>query len=320
MRNIILTAVAALIFCGCSSTMVGVKETKESKLSDYRYMQFVKGMRGAENIYVDPDSSKLYVTDLSGIIYMLDDGKKGVLKIVKKLKIGDFATGIVSANDGYLYVNASKYGKEGWLKYGGEIYKVARDLKSYEKISGQYPGINGMTITPEGDIFFAAGDLEFFSPDGEIYRMRYDAKTKSYAEPELFLDDLGSANGMLYSKADDTILFTETFSKLSKFDPKTKKISLVLDKTKIVEGFDDLCIDSFGRIWLAEPVGGFLKMYDPSSKKLTRFRIDGVGVASSCDTKKVDGDELIYVTEREINSDNDGRGVIVLSIDELMKR
>lgn len=36
--------------------------------------------------------------------------------------------GIVQGKDGYLYINASEYDMDGWLEYGGEVYRVDTEL------------------------------------------------------------------------------------------------------------------------------------------------------------------------------------------------
>lgn len=318
MRKVIFSLIVAMFLSGCSSKFVQIKETKVSNLRDYKSAQFIQGMKGAENIYLVPKSSKVYVTDLSGTIYLLDENDDGRMKIKKSLNIGKFANGIVQGKDGYLYVNASEHDMDGWLEYGGEVYRVDTELKSYVKITDKFKGINGLSIDHKGDLYFAIGDLEFFSPNGAIFKMAYNEKLKQYSKPELFLGKLGSANGMFYSKTHNSIFFTETFSKVSMVNLQTKKVSEVFGKTKIVEGFDDLCVDSKNRIWVAEPTGGFLKMYNPKNKKLIRFHIKELGLASSCRTRLKGEEEFIYITEREIDKKNDGRGLIILSISELL--
>lgn len=318
MIKVIFGLITALVLSGCSHDFVRFKETKSAQINDLKSYQFIQGMKGAENLFLPTNSSKVYVTDLNGNIYLLDKNSNGILEVKTSYNIGKYALGIILGKDGYLYVNASQRGKKGWLKHGGEVYKIDTELKSHKKITTSYKGINGLTIDPQGDLYFSIGDLEFLFPDGAIYKMLYNSELEQYGQPKLFLDNLGSANGIFYSTFYDSLLFTETFSKLSKINMRTNKVSKVLGKTKIIEGFDDLCVDSKGRIWVAEPVGGFLKMYNPQNQKVTRFLINGLGVASSCGIRIEDGEEYIYVTEREIKDNDDGRGIIVLSIDELL--
>lgn len=318
MRKIIIGLIVAIFLSSCSSSLVSIKEIKTSNLKDFNSAQFIQGMNGAENIYLVPNSSAIYVTDLSGTIYLLDENDDGRIRIKKSLNIGKSAIGIVQGKDGYLYVTASEHDMDGWLEYGGEVYRVDTELKSYVKITDKFKGINGLSIDDNDNIYFAIGDLEFFFPDGAIYKMTYDEKLNRYNKPELFLDKLGSANGVFYSKIHNSILFTETFSKVSMVSLQTKKVTEVFGKTKIVEGFDDLCMDSKGRIWVAEPTGGFLKMYNPQNQKLIRFHIKELGLASSCRTRLKGEEEFIYITEREIDKKNDGRGLIILSISELL--
>lgn len=319
MRKVIFGLILAMVLSSCSSNLVQTKETKTFSLKDFTSAQFIQGMKGAENILLVPKSTMVYVTDLSGTIYLLDENEDGRMEIIKSMSIGKFANGIVQGKEGHLYVNASEYNMDGWLKYGGEVYRVDTELVSPVKITDKFKGLNGLSIDRKGDLYFATGDLEFFFPDGAIYKMPFNEELKQYGEPELYLDDLGSANGMFYSASHESVFFTETFSKVSMVNLQTIKVSEVFGKTKIVEGFDDLCLDSKGRIWVAEPTGGFLKMYDPKSNELIRFQIEELGVASSCGTRFKGEEEFIYVTEREIDNKNDGRGLIILSIGELLK-
>ena len=101
------------------------------------------------------------------------------------MKLGKCATGITQGKDGYLYVNASEYGEEGWLKYGGAVYKVDKELKSYKEVTGLFKGINGLCTDDRGNLYFAIGDLEFFFPDGAIYKMSYNQKLKKYNQAEM---------------------------------------------------------------------------------------------------------------------------------------
>ena len=319
MYKIFVIFFVSFALAGCSS-MVKTKIVKDDRLSEYESVQFIKGMKGTENIYLDNHTSKIYVTDLSGVLYLLDKDENDSIKIIKSLKLGKCATGITQGKDGYLYVNASEYGEEGWLKYGGAVYKVDKELKSYKGVTGLFKGINGLCTDDRGNLYFAIGDLEFFFPDGAIYKMSYNQKLKKYNPPELHIDKLGSANGLFYSNYYKALILTETFSKVSMVNLDTKAIKKVFDKSKLIEGFDDVCVDSKGRFWVAEPTGGFIKMFDPKNQKLTRYHMDGVGVASSCRTRINNSKEYLYITEREIEKKNDGRGLIVISIDELENR
>lgn len=287
-------------------------------MKDYKSLQFIQGMKGAENIFLVPDFSRIYVTDLSGVVYLLDENDKGLISIIQSLKIGNFATGVVQGQDGFLYVNGSEHGMAGWLEHGGEVYQVDKELKAYKKITGKFKGINGLSIDAVGNLYFTTGDLEFFFPDGALYKMAYNQELKQYDAPELFIDKLGSANGIFYSEFYNSLVLTETFKKVSSINLKTRESELIFGKSKMIEGFDDLCVDSSGRIWAAEPIGGFLKMYDPKNQKLIRFHIKGLGLASSCRIREKNNKAFIFITEREVDQKNDGRGLIVLSIKELL--
>ena len=82
-----------------------------------------------------------------------------------------------------MYVNASAHSKDGWLEEGGEVYKVDKALTSAEKITGSYPGINGLTIDKNNNLHFTTGDLEFLTPYGALYKMSYNSNSNQYTTP-----------------------------------------------------------------------------------------------------------------------------------------
>lgn len=314
MKYCVLSLICMTLLAGCSSDRVKQQENRQLNWNQLSPVSLIEGMRGAENIYMPADSSRIYVTDLSGMVYLLDDNEQGKLEVQASLKVGNTALGIAEGKDGYLYVNASEHDTDNWLTLGGALYQVDKELRSAMRVSGDYPGINGLTRGPEGALYFATGNLRMFSPRGALYKLEFDAVQHQYSAPQPLLLDIGSANGMLYHEHSQELLFSETFSKVSSFDLATQSTSELFGKTRLVEGFDDLCVDSKGRIWVTEPVAGFLKMYERDSMKLTRIRVDGLGVASSCATAMRWGEEHIFVTEREINNNDDGRGLAVIPI------
>ncbi len=314
----LLSMVAVLSLSACSSKLVQEQETIRFNWSELESAQFVEGMKGAENIYLSDESSRVYITDLQGNIYLLEENPEGELEIRSSLKIGNRVLGITKGRDGSLYVNASDYDEAGWLETGGEVYQVDPDLQSFTRFSATYKGINGLASTVTGDLYFATGNMSMFSPQGAIYKIPYDAGLQQYGEPELIDSGLRSANGLYYSAYYNALFFTETFTKVAMLDMQSNTVEELFGKTRIVEGFDDLCVDSIGRIWVAEPVAGFLKVYERDTMKLTRIHVDGLGVASSCRIGFRNGEETIYVTERQIDNKDDGRGVAVISIKDLL--
>lgn len=304
---------------GCSSNSVIVDETLGSTLSSYTNAQFVDGMQGAENLYIDSSSNEIrvYVSDLAGTLYLIEGNDINTLKVTKKLKIASAAFGIAEGLDGYLYVAASSHHVDDVPKKGGNLYRVSKDLKSHEKVSKSIPGVNGVARDKSGDIYLASGNLSLLFPAGKVYKFPYDKERQQYGDAEVLLDDIGSANGLIYSEHHESLLLSQTFSSVGAIDLARKTYQPIFEKSRIIDAFDDLCVDQKGRIWVAEPLGGFIKVYDTSTKELKRFSIDGMGVGSSCGIIYKGGKEYLLVTEREIDKDNDGRGLLILSMEAL---
>jgi hypothetical protein len=304
----------------CSGT-VEISETRKLTLNEVSSLRFLKGMQGAENIYLDKSSPSIYVTDLSGTLYLIDESVDGNLMISKTMNFGKLATGIIEGKDGFLYACGSKYHEKEYLSgKGGSVFKIDKELNNYETLYSGYKGINGIATDPEGHLYFTTGNLKILSPKGSLYKVPFDSLQNSYGKPIKIMDDLRSANGLYYSDFYHSLIMTETFSKVSFVNTTSNSIIPLLDKTRLVEGFDDVAVDSKGRIWVAEPVGGFIKAFDPLEKKLIRFHIEGIGVASSCRVR-IDNnkEEFIYISERQVSKNNDGRGLIAIPINELFK-
>jgi sugar lactone lactonase YvrE len=278
-------------------------------------------MHGAENIYLDTSSPSIYVTDLSGTIYLVNESGDGKLFISASIDFGELATGIIEGKDGFLYAGGSRYPEKDYLREeGGSVFRIDKELNRYEILYSAYRGINGLATDSDGHLYFTTGNLKFLSPEGALYKMSYDPAQNTYGKPVKVIDSLGSANGLYYSEYYDALIITETFSGISKIDLSSNTVVPLLNKSKMVEGFDDVTVDSKGRIWVAEPVGGFIKVFDPAGKKLTRFRIEGLGVASSCRIRMdKNHEEVIYICERQHKKNNDGRGLITISINQLFE-
>lgn len=319
MNRAIITFGIAILILGCSST-VEITQKRELSLNEISSIQFCKGMQGAENIYLDESSPSIYVTDLSGTVHLIGEAADGKLTITKSMNFGKLATGITEGKDGFLYVCGSKYHEKEYLTgKGGSIFKIDKDLNNYESLFSGYKGINGLATDPDGHLYFTCGNLKILSPRGSLYKVPFDSQLNTYGNPIKLIDDLGSANGLYYSDYYNSLIMTETFGKVSKVNTSSNTVITLLDKTKMVEGFDDVAVDSKGRIWVAEPVGGFIKVFDPSEKKLTRFHIEGVGVASSCRIRMENNkEEIIYISERQLKKNNDGRGLIAIPIHQLI--
>lgn len=276
--------------------------------------------KGCENLYLEPASLKVYLTDCWGNVHLLDGPSRGELRLVKSGKLGDGRAGGIDAGArGFLYVAASddRAGRR------GGIYRVDRELESGLKLAGDYPGLKGLTVDGRGDIYFAAGNGSFFDGEGAIYTMRRKAGG-DYAEAELFLPELLCADGLFYDARAGRVLFTENFSGVSAFRPGFMAVTYVLGKICFFDSCGDLCTDAGGRCWLTDP-GGFLKCYDAEAGELARYRVRGCGRPASCRIRVEDGEEVIYVTELKrrtglaaaLSSKCDGRGVIAIPLKAL---
>jgi sugar lactone lactonase YvrE len=299
-------------------------ETVTVDIGELAGVSLVEVGRGCENLYLVPDSPRLYVTDLRGYVHLLDGLSREELGVAASRRLGrEFAFGIDRGPDGYLYVAAPD---GDWLREGGAIYRLDPELASCERITGNYPGLNGLAFDDRGHLYFAAGNLNPFNAKGAVYLLEARGEGR-WAEPKVFLAERGSANGLYFDRRRRLLAFTETFRGVSAFRPRDYDVEAVVAKTKAVEGFDDLCRDREGNYWIADPGSAFVKRYDPTTKTLTRFVIEGCGQASSCRIRLEGGEEILYVTELRrkgglwtaIAGDNDGRGVFAIPLAELRR-
>ena len=69
---------------GCAGLSSHLKvRTVEADLGNYRGVVLVSGMNGCENLYLDQDSLRLYVTDLHGYVHLINGPSRNELKLVK---------------------------------------------------------------------------------------------------------------------------------------------------------------------------------------------------------------------------------------------
>lgn len=320
MRYSILTVITFMIISGCSG-LVKTTAVKKLSLKPGGPIQFLTGMHGAENIYIDIKNSSIYVTDLKGFIYKVKESGNGMMSIEKKLKAGQTATGIVEGADGFLYVCASPGDGEDWLLgNGGSIYRINKELTSIELLYGGFRGINGLAVDTSGSLYFTTGNLNIMNPAGAVYKIPFNSTEKQYENPIALFTNMKSPNGIFYSEYYSSLVITETFSGVSILDTTSNVSIPVFDKTRLVEGFDDLATDSAGRFWVAEPVGGFIKMFDPKTGTVVRYQLEGIGAGSSCRVGfNALNQETLYITEREINKNHDGRGLLAIPITMLVE-
>jgi len=318
---ILTTAVMCIISCFLTCSGKNQKEKPSLIKKEYNKINnliFVKGMNGAENIYLENDSQKFYATDCSGTVYLIDGETREDLKIIKQKKLGDeykYCLGIDKGPDNFMYVGAS--GKN-WLKKGGAIFKMNMNLENAKKVTDYYVGMNGLCIDKKSNIYFASGNMNLINDKGKIYKMNKNQKG-GYDSPEILIDNLGTANGLFYDKKNDLLFYTEVFKGASVFNLNTLKKVFLFGRTKLVEGFDDLCVDKMGNVWVGDQPDGFIKKYDPVNNTVTKYKIAGMGVASSCRIRVENGEEIIYIAEikQPGSKKYDGRGVMSFPIKEL---
>lgn len=301
---------------GCSNDRT---QTIKIDTTDNDSITFIQKMESCENIYLPVGSSEVYVTDLHGSLYLLDGKNHSSLEIIKEVNYGKYMLGVVGNNDDKIF---AVEGKQKWLSEGGRIRVFDNGLNSLGVIAEGYPGINGMTMDNDHNIYFATGNMNPFKTDGAIYRMLLSDEG-TYGHPEVYINTEGSANGIFYNEIDKSIVFTETFSGVNKIDMTGKNVELVFGKSRLVEAFDDLCVDSNGNYWVADTPTGFIKMYNPRTKNVTRFIFKDVGIASSCKTRVENGKEILYITEiskRRGNLKHNGRGIIIVPVDYLLNK
>lgn len=296
--------------------------TVESDLGNHRGVVLVSGMKGCENLYLDQNSLRLYVTDLHGYIHLINGPSRSDLKLVKsKMVAGEFALGVGAGPDGYLYVAASE---RDWRKQGGAVYRVDRDLERTEKLTGNLPGINGLAFDQSGNLYLAASNMSFFRPRGAVYSMKIGLDGR-FTPPEVLAGGRKIVNGMYFSEKDNRLYFSETLSGVYQLLPGRGQVEKVFAKAKTMDFFDDLCQDQAGNLWVADPGSGSLKEYIPGSGELIRFKIRGIGQVSSCRIRIESGEEILYLTELKQNPDKmlsqdfDGRGVFSIPLAELGK-
>lgn len=275
-------------------------------------VQWITGMNGVENILLSNTNNDFYVTDLEGNIYHITMNKN-VYSIEESRKLGNFALGLAWANkeNSELYVGISS---NDWLDPGSSIFKVSSNLHNITKITSDYPGLNGLATDSEYELYITTGDFNFINPKGSLVKI-------GILNNETVLTQAKSANGLFYDDKENSLYYSEVYSGISKYNILNNTVSKVLGKSKIVEGFDDFCIDNSNNIWIADPPSGFIKCYIPEKKTVYHIRIKGFGVASSCRIGNINGENYIYITEikKENSKKYDGRGVLIIPLKELMK-
>ncbi len=290
-------------------------------LSELRGATFLDGMDSAENLYVETDGLRVYVTDLDGHVHLLDGPSREQLKIVKSMRLGQYGLGIDKGPDGFLYVGFSQFGKKGWIEKGGAVYRIDRELEGTVKVTTNYPTLNGLACDNEQHCYFASSNMDFLSPAGNVYRMQVK-NDGSHSVPEIWLEDVGLANGLHYDADRNRLLLSNTMETVSSFASGDRDLAAVYRKTRYLEATDDICTDSRGTLWMSDLWHGTVKNYDPETKRLVRFDIEGIGQTSACGIRQEEEGEVLYLAEIKtrrapLSDFYDGRGILIVPLESL---
>jgi len=302
----------------------GITEYRISvKLNSLDGARFITVMNGCENIFLEEGTTDFYVSCLDGKINHLDHDLSGIPGINKSLKAGNAVMGLSVDKEGNLIAAVCNYSLKEWRTKGGALYRISRDLVTMEKISGDYPSVNGICNDSAGNLYFTSSNFNIFRPEGTIYRMLYIGDGL-FQFPEPFIRDAGLANGLFYDHHQDKIFFSNTMGGIFEFAPKENILKEVYLKTRFMEACDDLCTDISGNIWITDPGYSTVKMYNPATNRLVRFIIEGIGQTSSCRIRSENGLEMLYITElktshQPVSYKFDGRGVLVVPAQSLLK-
>jgi sugar lactone lactonase YvrE len=295
-------------------------KVKPDSLEGYR---FIKGMTGCENICLLNDNSGFYVSSLDGTITYVDGEPGGTLSISKSFRAGSAVFGMSLDKEGHLYVAACTGRMQDWQSIGAAVYRVSEGLDGMERVSADFPAMNGICIDKDGNLYFTTSNFKYLNPKGDIYRMAYLADGK-YGQPGLFITGIGLANGLYYDALQDKIYFSNTIGGCYSFSPGVPEFKAEYLKTWFMEACDDLCTDTGGNIWMADPGNSTVKMYNPGTNRLIRFSIEGIGQSSSCRIRTENGVEMLYITELKqsdlVKSTKfDGRGVLIVPAQSLIR-
>jgi sugar lactone lactonase YvrE len=293
------------------------------KLDSIDGARFITGMNGCENIYLEDEKPGCYVSGLDGYIHYLVCDSSGMPVIRKSFKAGNAVMGLSFDNQGHLLAAVCNNSLKEWRTKGAAIYRVSRDLVTMERLSEDFPSMNGICVDMAGNLYFTSSNFNIFRPEGTIYRMLYNGNGL-FQSPEPFIRDAGLANGLFYDRSQDKIFFSNTMDGVFEFTPRENVLKAVYLKLRFMEACDDLCTDISGNLWMTDPGHSTVKMYNPGTGRLVRFIIAGIGQTSSCRIRSENGREMIYITELKKNQQPlseifDGRGVLVVPAQSLLK-
>lgn len=307
--------VLLLILTGCTGTDKIEKNSVKLELSKIKGGRFITGINGAENICLEQSSLRVYISDISGYITLLDGEDFNKLEIVKTKKVGELVLGLAQDSKGFIYAGVCNYSVEGWREKGGAVYRFTSEIDSMTQITSEYPGINGITIDIKDRLFFASSNFDHIDPEGNIFKVSLD----SSSGPEIFIKDAGMANGLYYDHSNKKIYFSDTITGVYTFSSDNPQLKMIYKPQRFWGLIDDLGTDSKGRVWMSDPGSSFIKCFDQIEQKVTYFNMKELGHASSCRIRNENGEDIIYITELTMKGKGiyDGRGLVIIPLKSL---
>jgi sugar lactone lactonase YvrE len=293
------------------------------KLDSLEGAKFITGMEGCENVLPDAITAGVYVSCLDGYIHFLEPDLTGELAIKKSFKAGEAVMGMAFTYNHGLIAAVCKNSIEEWSSKGGALYRFSRDLSAMERLSEDFPSMNGICVDHQDNLYFASSNFKIFNPEGMVWRMSSKGDG-NFVSPEPYIRNVGLANGLYYDERQAKIFFSNTTGGIYEFTSMDNNLKEVYLKLKFMEVCDDLCTDISGNVWMTNPGLSTVKMFNPGTNLLAQFNIEGFGQASSCRIRSENGLEMIYITELKqsqspLSGPFDGRGVLVVPAQSLLR-
>lgn len=315
MKNIVM-ALLLLGLVSCSHITHLERDLQEETLQmdqEILSQSLLLETQGAvENLLVLQNPLRVYVGDSTGHIYLFSGPHWQDLELQARQQVSQgWVLGITQGKDGNIYCGASDFYWKEWIKQGGSVYRLSRDLSMVEPLYGLFGGINGMTSSPQGDIYFVGSNMSFLRPRGSLYSMQWQGD--GYGEPQLILQDHRALNGLYWK---DGLYCGGTFSGIFRLEQQILMPELA--KAASVDAFDDFSIDGAGNFWMSDPISAGFKVYLSEEKLLLNVDVPGLGILSSMEMQNVQGEDILFLGEmRQPGSrDYDGRGVYVLPFED----